>query len=493
MANYSITINSKFKPFSFERYIQPYVMYGNYFSNLEDAITAYETEADKIKTLANQTSDPIAYATYKNYSDYLTEQMNNLYENGATPINRKGLVNAKRRYNSEIAPIISAANYRKEVRLKQDELRAKDPYIRFDNDFGTISLDDLVKNPNMGYRSISGTDVANMASSYAANVAKGLMEDPEYSKILNGAFFREKLQQGFSVDQVFAEALAQTGKKFTKKDIENINKLKSMREAVHSMNANNPAYDKNWANPYISFGFTGGIGAIAFSKFENPDYLDAGERFSQAMQSAHLELAKRADNRAQQNFEKGNTPLDIGDGYYMDPTNRYKVFRYKADGKSKIYYPNYGESSSSSTTREGMWDVPIKVPHMRNQDDINSGNADWKTVVYKKGSGENEDNFNLEGNTITYDKLGPATKKRLKANGITENNYQNYTFLDQVDKNDKHNSDIIAIPQVFKITGNSTTNNYLIPATNYYDTPTVPAVVDYEYGNNIEGYGSDSY
>lgn len=299
MANYSITINSKFKPFSFERYIQPYVMYGDYFSKLEDTLAAYETEADKVKTLANQASDPESYAKYQAYSNYLTDQMNDLYENGATVLNRQGLLNAKRRYNSDIAPIINAANYRREMRTKQRELRDKDPNLRFDNDFENVSIDDLVNNPDMGYRSISGGDVANMAATYAGNVAKGLMEDPEYSEILNGAFFREKLQQGFDVDQVFAEALGQSGKKLTEKDIKNINMLRNMRESIHSMYANNPAYNKDWANPYISFGFTGGIGTTAFEKFENPDYLDAGEQFDNYIKGQNLILAKNQDAREQ--------------------------------------------------------------------------------------------------------------------------------------------------------------------------------------------------
>ena len=37
MANYNLVVNSKFQPFSFERYIQPYQMYGAEYKEVEKA------------------------------------------------------------------------------------------------------------------------------------------------------------------------------------------------------------------------------------------------------------------------------------------------------------------------------------------------------------------------------------------------------------------------------------------------------------------------
>ena len=36
MANYNLIVNSKFQPFSFERYIQPYQMYGEAYKEIEN-------------------------------------------------------------------------------------------------------------------------------------------------------------------------------------------------------------------------------------------------------------------------------------------------------------------------------------------------------------------------------------------------------------------------------------------------------------------------
>lgn len=512
MANYSITINSKFKPFSFERYIQPYVMYGDYFSKLEDTLAAYETEADKVKTLANQASDPVSYAKYQAYSNYLTDQMNDLYENGATVLNRQGLLNAKRRYNSDIAPIISAANYRREMRTKQRELRDKDPNLRFDNDFENVSIDDLVNNPDMGYRSISGGDVANMAATYVANIAKGIMSEPEYEQILNGAFYRKKIQQGFTVDQAFAEALQQSGKELTEKDIENINKLRTIRENIHNIYQNNPAYNREWANPFINIGISSGIGATAYDEFGNPDHMTP-------YQSAQLDISRDENEREWGKYnawkeDRELLPVDQINGLnvYQDPKHNYQLVKIDSNGK-KTYLPGTGGttysnsssgSSGSATNRNGILSTPISVAHTRNDIDIADGVADWSTKVYKKGTNGESDNFELTGTPISYNKLGPATKKRLAESGVTEETYNYYVLLDQVDKSrgrGPHDSNIIVIPKHIAITGNSATSssnqteitNTRRTRTNPPSDATVTVDIEDEYGPNIEGSGDNGH
>ena len=42
MANYSLTINSKFQPFSLERYLRPYEIYGQAYKEQEAALAALD-------------------------------------------------------------------------------------------------------------------------------------------------------------------------------------------------------------------------------------------------------------------------------------------------------------------------------------------------------------------------------------------------------------------------------------------------------------------
>ena len=54
MANYSLVVNSKFQPFSFERYIQPYQMYGEAYKEVENALGELATKASVWEEMANE-------------------------------------------------------------------------------------------------------------------------------------------------------------------------------------------------------------------------------------------------------------------------------------------------------------------------------------------------------------------------------------------------------------------------------------------------------
>ena len=44
--NFSLIVNSKFQPFSFERYIQPYQMYGEAYKEVENTLGELATKAN---------------------------------------------------------------------------------------------------------------------------------------------------------------------------------------------------------------------------------------------------------------------------------------------------------------------------------------------------------------------------------------------------------------------------------------------------------------
>ena len=54
MPNYALTINSTFQPMSFERYIQPYQIYGEEYRRQEEALNELEMKASIWEGLANQ-------------------------------------------------------------------------------------------------------------------------------------------------------------------------------------------------------------------------------------------------------------------------------------------------------------------------------------------------------------------------------------------------------------------------------------------------------
>lgn len=275
MADYGITINSRFKPFSFERYIQPYQIYGQAYKEQEDILNALETEAGQWEQKINQTSDPIAAEQYKRYADDLRTQAESLATQGLSPSSRRSILEMKRRYATEINPIREAIERRRALAEEQRKLYNQDQSLRFSNDWSkayitqgdsTIgTIDALLDNPELSYESLSGKDIVNRVATMAKPLAESIMRNPTYSKILGGQYFQEKLQQGYTPEQIIMEA---TGNSNAPKELQNI------RNTILSQIANNAAFDEDWANTYINQGMYQAIGSSKYNLVKNANFID---------------------------------------------------------------------------------------------------------------------------------------------------------------------------------------------------------------------------
>lgn len=171
MANFSLVANSKFQPFSFERYIKPYQMYGEAYKEVENALGELDTKASVWEGMANKESDPQAYTMYKTYADNLREQANKLASEGLTPASRQAMLNMKSRYSKEIIPIENAYKKREEDIARQKKVAdatggrtvftrdarttSLDKYMEGIDDYGQTNLDELYKEGAAGGAAIS--------------------------------------------------------------------------------------------------------------------------------------------------------------------------------------------------------------------------------------------------------------------------------------------------------------------------------------------------
>jgi hypothetical protein len=180
MANYSLVINSKFQPFSFERYLQPYQIYGQAYREQEDAYADLATKAATVESMANEQTDPESYEAYQNYANALKAQADVLAREGLTPSSRKAMLDLRKRYTQEVVPIQDAYNRRKEQAKLQAEIRAKDSTHMFARMAATTSLDDYRNNKNLDLtlQSYSGAMLAKQVSDAAAALAKDARNDP---------------------------------------------------------------------------------------------------------------------------------------------------------------------------------------------------------------------------------------------------------------------------------------------------------------------------
>ena len=176
-------------------------MYTQEYRAQEDAIADLATKADVWAGLANEQTDPVAYAQYTNYANALKDQAAVMADRGLNPSSRQAMLNLKRRYSSEIVPIEQAYTARKAQAEEQRKALLQNPTLMMSRRADTTSLDRYMENPNLGYESYSGALLTQQAGQAAAAIAKEL-RDYGKGKPLDG-FTRTWLQQhGYTAAEV---------------------------------------------------------------------------------------------------------------------------------------------------------------------------------------------------------------------------------------------------------------------------------------------------
>lgn len=302
MANYSLVVGSEFKPFSLERYLEPYKIYGQAYREVEDAYTDLETKSNIWDKLANESTDPKAHSIYKKYSDDLKEQAGILAKNGLSPTSRQAMLNMKKRYTQDITPIENAYTRRKELIDEQKKAMDTDNTIRFDNDFRNISLDTLMENPSLGYEMLSGKDIAARTAAIASNYAKSIQNEPEFKSILKSQYWQVRQHSGWTPEQIIMDA---TG------DSNAPEALKQIRRQMHDSIKNSAAYNREWADAYISQGMHSGLGTDTYSTLADQSYVNPLEWAKLALAREQAARAARGDGDDKGKISGLNRPVKL--------------------------------------------------------------------------------------------------------------------------------------------------------------------------------------
>lgn len=268
MANY-LVINSKFQPFSFERYIQPYQIYGEAYKEIEDQYGELATKANVWDEMANEQTDPYAYKMYKTYSNDLEEQAGQLAREGLTPASRQNMLKMKQRYSSDIVPIEQAYKRRQELIDEQRELLSQDDTLMFDRNASMLSLDDLIKNPQLTYQSYSGATLAKQVGTAVQNLAKNMRENPrKWRDILDKQYFETIMQHGYRPEEIIQVLQNDPNASSVLKGI--------VEDAVGSSNiASWGDQDTlNRAYEYARQGLWNAVGETQYQTIQNQDYLN---------------------------------------------------------------------------------------------------------------------------------------------------------------------------------------------------------------------------
>ena len=347
----SLVIGSKFRPFSYSEMLAPIEAATTEHRAIEEGLGEMSAKAGMWDKLANQQSDPVAYAQYKTYADDLTKQADLLARQGLTPESRRGLLDMKRRYSNEITPIEVAATKREELTKAQREAIQKDPSLMFNIDYGTASLDDLINNPNATYNTISGSELSKRASMMASNLAKTIQENPQYQSILGGQYFQQMQQLGYTPQQVMQTIM---------NDPNAPSELKQVADTVWQ-EAGLDTWDQatqTRARDYINAGLYDAIGTQKFDTQGNRAFMSPAE-------SARLEMDRERFELVKAQAAKDKTTIPLQDGSTIRIIGGGKALRIYPDGRVENYVGNSGIAGAGVKDAAKRGDTPIIIANTR--------------------------------------------------------------------------------------------------------------------------------
>lgn len=353
MANYSLVVNSKFQPFSFDRYLQPYQIYGQNYKEIEEQYTDLSTKAGIWDGLANEQTDPHTYKMYKTYANDLENQASQLASEGLNAVSRKNMLNMRARYSKEIIPIEQAYNRRSKLAEEQRKLRAANPSIMFDRDFSSISLDDLLDNPELSYTSVSGDDLYKKGKEAAISASSRMMN---VSPALQGQYW--KIRQGYGADAANKFLLNQSN-------------IPELKDAINRIVSQSGVTKENLSRA-IDYTISGIMSGISYNESyqANRGYIDPAERERLALAREQFEWSKDKweDEQLGAELPNGDRVKDVGGGRVriIHPDGKVEIMAApkstsvsKGQNKDKkpfsgLQFKMWNNSSATTDFQEGL-------------------------------------------------------------------------------------------------------------------------------------------
>ena len=341
MSNYSLIVNSQFKPFSYQEMLAPTLMATQAHQELENQYGELATKASVWEEMANEQTDPYAYKMYKTYANDLEEQAGQLAREGLNAASRKDMLNMRARYSKEITPIEQAYTARQKQAEQQQQALLQDPTLLLSRKASTTSLDDYIRNPQLAYEAYSGKLITAQAASAASALAKEMQEKPrKWRSILGNSYYETMMQKGFS-SQAVLQAIQ-----------DNPNAAPQLTKIVED--AINSSGVRNWGDQAtiaraIGYAKQGLWSAVGETQYQTLDNWRAKMAEQEAMQKR---AEKRAAARAQQDkgFELNpsniysNRELNASENKYKSAMKYYSKYFYKdSHGQMRMTYEGWKE------------------------------------------------------------------------------------------------------------------------------------------------------
>lgn len=349
MANYSLVINSQFKPFSYQEMLAPTLMATQAHQELESQYGELATKASVWEEMANEQTDPYAYKMYKTYANDLEEQAGQLAREGLNAASRRDMLNMRARYSKEITPIEQAYTARQKQAEQQQQALLQDPTLLLSRRASTTSLDDYIRNPQLAYEAYSGKLITAQAAQAASALAKEMQEKPrKWRSILGNSYYETMMQKGFS-SQAVLQAIQ-----------DNPDAAPQLTRIVED--AINSSGVRDWGDQTtiaraIDYAKQGLWSAVGETQYQTLDNWRARMAEQEAMQ-------KRAENRAAARVQQdkgfelnpsniySSRELDASEKEYKNAMKYYSKYFYKdSHGQMRMTWAGWKEYNRNATPR----------------------------------------------------------------------------------------------------------------------------------------------
>lgn len=339
MANYSLVINSQFKPFSYQEMLAPTLMATQAHQELENRYGELAAKASVWEEMANEQTDPYAYKMYKTYANDLEEQAGQLAREGLNAASRRDMLNMRARYSKEITPVEQAYTARQKQAEEQQRALLQDPTLMLSRRASTTSLDDYIRNPQLAYESYSGKLITAQAASAASALAKEMQEKPrKWRSILGNSYYEVMMQKGFS-SQAVLQAVQDNPDAASQL-------TRIIEDAVNSSGV------RNWGDQAaiaraVDYAKQGLWSAVGETQYQTLDNWRAKMAEQEAMQKRTGQRAAAGKAEEQRQARLNNlavNPLNIyssrelskEEKKYNDDMKKYSKYFYKENGQWKM-------------------------------------------------------------------------------------------------------------------------------------------------------------
>lgn len=398
MANFNLVVNtSNFKPFTYEEMVRPLLLYKQEEEARQQAYLDLQEKASTLEDLAASEKDAEAYGAYTAYKNKLREVADEMAKNGLTRQNNQ-VFNLRKSYINDIKPLNDLLEKRNKL-VEEQRANDKDGTNIYSIDYGNMSLAEMKRNPTQTYNTLNGNVIRAISAETFAPLAKQILESPEYTNILGKQYFQERIQRGYTLDQMINELQGtEAGSKLAQ--------VKQNILSSLSMNKKGFSPEKQaQVEQFVNMGAMAALGETEYGNLNNKSYLDPLQKVQKSA-SEYALIQSQAEDKFKYIYDD-NKNIKGFNPKYIETTKTTKV-----DDTPTI---KIGKNNYTVISRGGS-KVVIKINSDGSRNIIDANDPIAKSVRKSvtgsesiKTSSEDDDwNYNEESNENSTSDDSPA-------------------------------------------------------------------------------------